>query len=1038
MNRRKLAIILISILSLVIIAGALYHLNSRFHFLADEITSSDWAIYPDNSSDRPIISPWIDVEIKNLTQGAEYYKISSVGSVTSPDQWIDKSGQQIQLSPSVKKGTISLKLSAWSKLPENGGQLIKEYTDIVNVDYDLSFSNLANQFNITAKNLDNGDIKLKAVLKNPDDPVLSLLAADIQSYVWMATAASDQTKILYPVYTNIPEYTIPLSSSQTVYIRLGAYNRVDYDEHGLYAANMVTAGYITVAIKKEDDTIPVINTAGTPFSNNIFISDKAIPGDMKMPLRNDSVTFFSGGMLSMQTNYNPTYSPIDPLYIEIDLPVGVNLNQSPQETTDVTTQFSDVSSGAVGLASGYHRYRIQKKKDTGKLTDWGSYGIIKIFPTFSDSLIGQKDLKMRIRVLLTSASLARTDIWQEQPLTLAGIPQLQLPKRLVTSFPFIKPEVLLKDPGNNANTDVFLSLYKKLGFNMVISSGLSYRDPTTNPPSPYLYTPEQRKAAPWQDLKFAQDDSLFFANYSRMTPFCSLVLGTYKDFKDTQGNLITDTNFDDWASNLTLSQFNTQFKTQLTDASFETERTKWKNAIDYNIATRRLDNNNKPVNGTGKLDMAYDGIFIQSDLVAIKNQMAISKPEYLSLDFESFPSVSAWMDNISKSANAEARRKAGETDTTLASRVIDEFTAGFTGAIRENSPDTKIYMYWYNAANGSRKYSWPITWDLMQKYKIIPAPENYADAVNLDQMGARMRANRLVMPKGYEMIPWISPDAYNVKKSPFMFDEVVHTFLNGATGFSVYIDSVNDMAHVLDMSRAIELLSPHEDLIIDGDVAFGDVSGTTNATVSAMKKDGQYLIGVTPKDSTKAVSFTINTGKNQDYVLTDEQTGIAETISGQGIHVSKVFAAGTVLSLTPKAEISISSLIDSLNLIEGQVITTNPYIISLKLKSPSDTTKVSKVEFYIDNTLISTATLPDVSGTYEAVWDTSKYHSTVKVIVYNADGTSEELTRNTTVNLSSTPTTIHQTSPIISILPKTGENSSSISIIEDYLMQLLK
>ncbi|MEI8061156.1 MAG: glycoside hydrolase domain-containing protein [Candidatus Berkelbacteria bacterium] len=116
-----------------------------------------------------------------------------------------------------------------------------------------------------------------------------------------------------------------------------------------------------------------------------------------------------------------------------------------------------------------------------------------------------------------------------------------------------------------------------------------------------------------------------------------------------------------------------------------------------------------------------------------------------------------------------------------------------------------------------------------------------------------------------------------------------------------------------------------------------------------------------------------------------------------------------------------TSLIESINLADNQVITTNPYIISLKLKNPSDTTKVSKVEFYIDSTLISTTTLPDVSGTYQAVWDTSKYHSVVKAIVYNTDGTTEELSRNTTVNLAQ-----NYQSPIITVLPQTGESKNLI------------
>ena len=115
------------------------------------------------------------------------------------------------------------------------------------------------------------------------------------------------------------------------------------------------------------------------------------------------------------------------------------------------------------------------------------------------------------------------------------------------------------------------------------------------------------------------------------------------------------------------------------------------------------------------------------------------------------------------------------------------------------------------------------------------------------------------------------------------------------------------------------------------------------------------------------------------------------------------------------------SFVSSFNLTDNQVITTNPYMLSVKVKDPS---KVSKVEYYIDNILIGTATLPDVNGVYDWPWDTSKYHSTVKIVVYGTDGTTEEVIRNTTVQLSSgNETNGGNGNSIVSVLPKTGEEA---------------
>ena len=91
-----------------------------------------------------------------------------------------------------------------------------------------------------------------------------------------------------------------------------------------------------------------------------------------------------------------------------------------------------------------------------------------------------------------------------------------------------------------------------------------------------------------------------------------------------------------------------------------------------------------------------------------------------------------------------------------------------------------------------------------------------------------------------------------------------------------------------------------------------------------------------------------------------------------------------------------------ININEGQTITTNPYTIYVK---PTDGAGITKVEFYIDNILICTDTTADVNGYYSCEWDTSKYHSDVKIIAYDALGNSTTLTRTTTVNLTGVPNT---------------------------------
>lgn len=127
---------------------------------------------------------------------------------------------------------------------------------------------------------------------------------------------------------------------------------------------------------------------------------------------------------------------------------------------------------------------------------------------------------------------------------------------------------------------------------------------------------------------------------------------------------------------------------------------------------------------------------------------------------------------------------------------------------------------------------------------------------------------------------------------------------------------------------------------------------------------------------------------------------------------------------------NIFPLFSSINLENDQIITVNPYVIDLKV---GDTNLVSKVEFFADDSLICSVSLPDVEKTYSCHWDTSGRQSAIiKAIIYpiesNAGGQEKEtIVRNVLVKLSQNyqnPANNDQI-PIIDILPQTGYNQNN-------------
>ena len=109
----------------------------------------------------------------------------------------------------------------------------------------------------------------------------------------------------------------------------------------------------------------------------------------------------------------------------------------------------------------------------------------------------------------------------------------------------------------------------------------------------------------------------------------------------------------------------------------------------------------------------------------------------------------------------------------------------------------------------------------------------------------------------------------------------------------------------------------------------------------------------------------------------------------------------------------------SVNLTDGEVITSSIYTILVK---PVSDNGITKVEFYVDDVLICTDTTADANGVYSCDWDTTRYHSNVKIIAYDTLGYT---------------TTILRTVIVASELPETGRDQFNFVSILSTIFQYL-
>jgi ELWxxDGT repeat protein len=133
-----------------------------------------------------------------------------------------------------------------------------------------------------------------------------------------------------------------------------------------------------------------------------------------------------------------------------------------------------------------------------------------------------------------------------------------------------------------------------------------------------------------------------------------------------------------------------------------------------------------------------------------------------------------------------------------------------------------------------------------------------------------------------------------------------------------------------------------------------------------------------------------------------EYNGAIYFMAGDGVHGDELWAYD-VPDSTPPVFVNLPGLATTINLVDGQTVATNPFIIQVK---PSDNYEIERVEFYVDGTLICTSTTPDANGVYACSWNTSLYHSDIRVIAYDDSGNpSLPLDRSVNVNLGGLPNT---------------------------------
>jgi len=184
---------------------------------------------------------------------------------------------------------------------------------------------------------------------------------------------------------------------------------------------------------------------------------------------------------------------------------------------------------------------------------------------------------------------------------------------------------------------------------------------------------------------------------------------------------------------------------------------------------------------------------------------------------------------------------------------------------------------------------------------------------------------------------------------------------------------------------------------------YNSIPTTNNASADVVI--GQQNFTSQTENQTGAANVKANTLYSPRGIFSDgKRLFIADTAN------NRVLIFNEFLSTLSPSFLNLPNDKRSINLDEGQTITTPSCTIQVRPMSKG----LSKVEFYVDNNLICTSNKPDSKGVFSCDWDTTKYHSEIKIIVYYTSGKTATLTRIVTVKGAETSL------ENVTILPKTG------------------
>lgn len=239
---------------------------------------------------------------------------------------------------------------------------------------------------------------------------------------------------------------------------------------------------------------------------------------------------------------------------------------------------------------------------------------------------------------------------------------------------------------------------------------------------------------------------------------------------------------------------------------------------------------------------SYRGPLYQKELDRVLNGVKGSKPDYIFYDIECWHYSTAGAAKCTRCQ--EAFEKSGKTFNEFIFTLGQETIRDLKEAVKTGSEQAGIQMPIigsYNRQPRHAKYGIEDFNMIYPAYIDMAQPSLYVAGRAYD-VHNNIRDNHKLL-KNKKLIPWLTAGCYGEFESYKMEQMVLEALLNGAGGITYYYynDFTDSPLDFYYHARALSMIRPYEDLIIDGEVL--NFTGINKEQYySAVKKDHEMLL----------------------------------------------------------------------------------------------------------------------------------------------------------------------------------------------------